>query len=184
MEIDEGFFDIQMPAECKGEPLKRGAGSQAKAKVLVMVESIPVVNPKNPKQAKKARHIKILVVKDLDSQTLLEAAQSRMEQESIVTSDDSTSHSKIAKWVQSYDSKVVLPVNLDTELPWVHRTIGNCKRQLEDLHNKLSPSLLQNYPDEFCYKFNRRYLREEMLDFLVSDAVCEKNTFMHRSYAA
>lgn len=36
IEIDEGFFTTEIPSEEKDEPLKRGAGSQAKTKVLVI----------------------------------------------------------------------------------------------------------------------------------------------------
>lgn len=39
VELDEGFFSIELPDKEKKEPLKRGRGSQKRAKVLVMVES-------------------------------------------------------------------------------------------------------------------------------------------------
>jgi len=39
LELDEGFFSVEVPKDQKYEPKKRGRGSQSKAKVLVMVES-------------------------------------------------------------------------------------------------------------------------------------------------
>ena len=41
VELDEVFFPTRADAELKGQQLKRGAGSQKKAKVLVMAESKP-----------------------------------------------------------------------------------------------------------------------------------------------
>lgn len=42
VELDEAFFPIRIPEEARGEKIKRGAGSQQQAKVLVIVESKPV----------------------------------------------------------------------------------------------------------------------------------------------
>ena len=42
VELDEAFFPIRIPEESRGEKIKRGAGSQQQAKVLVIVESKPV----------------------------------------------------------------------------------------------------------------------------------------------
>jgi len=47
IELDEGFFSTERDENEKTEPLKRGRGSQKKSKVLVMVESQQVENPKN-----------------------------------------------------------------------------------------------------------------------------------------
>ena len=42
VKLDEAFFPIRIPKESRGEKIKRGAGSQQQAKVLVIVESKPV----------------------------------------------------------------------------------------------------------------------------------------------
>ena len=42
VELDEAFFPIRLPEEACGEKIKRGAGSQQQAKVLVIVKSKPV----------------------------------------------------------------------------------------------------------------------------------------------
>ena len=42
IELDEGFFSTEMGEEEKSKSLKRGRGSQKKAKVLVMAESVPI----------------------------------------------------------------------------------------------------------------------------------------------
>ena len=39
VEPNEAFFPIRVPEEAQGETIRRGAGSQRQAKVLVVVES-------------------------------------------------------------------------------------------------------------------------------------------------
>jgi hypothetical protein len=41
IELDEGFFSVEVPKDQKDKPRKRGRDSQSKARVLVMVESEP-----------------------------------------------------------------------------------------------------------------------------------------------
>lgn len=40
-------------------------------------------------------------------------------------------------------------------------------RLLLDVHHKLKNEYLQYYLNELCYKFNRRYLNEKLLDRLM-----------------
>jgi hypothetical protein len=47
-------------------------------------------------------------------------------------------------------------------LPWVHIAISNAKRMLLDIHHDIKPEHLQNYLNEFCYNFNRRYFGEAL----------------------
>jgi len=42
--------------------------------------------------------------------------------------------------------------------PWVHSAIGNAKKIMTGLHHSVGKDYLQSYLDEFCYKFNRRYI--------------------------
>ena len=50
--------------------MKRGAGSQAKTKVLVMAESTEVDNPKKGQKPKKVGHIKMVVIPDSKKETI------------------------------------------------------------------------------------------------------------------
>ena len=51
--------------------MKRGAGSQAKTKVLVMAESTEVDNPKKGQKPKKVGHIKMVVIPDSKKETIV-----------------------------------------------------------------------------------------------------------------
>jgi len=41
---------------------------------------------------------------------------------------------------------------------------------------------LQEYLNEFCYKFNRRYFGEDLFDRLVMIAASYRTNFEHRTY--
>ncbi|TKT86501.1 transposase, partial [Dyadobacter frigoris] len=56
--------------------------------------------------------------------------------------------------------------------PWVNRTISNAKRMLNGVHhNCINAKYVQNYLDEFCYKFNRRYFGDKLSDRLMIAAM-------------
>jgi hypothetical protein len=60
-------------------------------------------------------------------------------------------------------------------LPWVHIAISNAKRMLLDIHHDIKPEFLQNYLNEYCYKFNRRYYGEALFDRLLKACVIYEN---------
>ena len=49
IELDEGFFTVELQEEEKNKPLKRNRGSQRKAQILVMVESSDLGNSQERK---------------------------------------------------------------------------------------------------------------------------------------
>jgi hypothetical protein len=51
--------------------------------------------------------------------------------------------------------------------PWVHIAISNFRKILVGIHHGIKSAYLQNYINEFCYKFNRRYLNENLFDNLI-----------------
>lgn len=60
VELDEGFFSIELPQEKKEKTLKRERGSQKKAKVLLTVENSPSEEiPKKGRPAKRVGHLKM-----------------------------------------------------------------------------------------------------------------------------
>jgi hypothetical protein len=51
--------------------------------------------------------------------------------------------------------------------PWVHTAISNVKKKILGLHHQVKDAYMQNYLNEFCYKFNRRYFGENLFDRLI-----------------
>lgn len=181
IELDEGFFSTSIPKEEKDKPLKRGRGSQKRTKVLVMAESTPCIKSKKYDIEKNVGHIKMIVIDDLKAKTLDANVVKYINSESELTTDDSTSYVNFKNLVNSHMSQVVEPKNISKVLPWVHIVISNAKRLLLDIYHDIKAEFLQNYLNEFCYKFNRRKL--DMFDRLMSVAVAYKREFLHRYYA-
>ena len=183
VELDEGFFSIELPEEEKDKPLKRGRGSQKKAKVLVMVESSPSEEaPKKGRPSKTVRHLKMQVIPNLESETITKIVKEQLETSVELTTDDSTSYIKFDEQVQSQQAVKADKNTIKTFLPWVHIAISNAKRLLLDVHHKLKNEYLQYYLNEFCYKFNRRYFGEKLFDRLVAVAITYNTDFKFRTY--
>ena len=182
VELDNAFITTLIPDEQKCEKRKRGAGSQNKTKVPVMTESVAVKKPKPNRPPRRVNHIKMRTVPDLKADTATETVREQVDYQSEIQSDDSTSYKKLNEAVQSHEAQVLKPEELSKLLPWVHICIGNVKRLLLDMHHQLKNEYLQYYPDEFCYKFNRRYFGEKMFDRLIMVAVSYKTDFKSRIY--
>ena len=178
IELDEGFFSTEIDDEEKTKPLKRGRGSQKKSKVLVMAESKPVKG-KTTKTGKPRQvgHLKMVVINDLKANTITPLVEKNVSKESQIDSDDSTSYVKLKDIVKEHRPRVIPKTEVGKILPWVHIAISNAKRMLLDIYHDIKPEYLQNYLNEFCYKFNRRYFGESLFDRLMVASVVAKNEF-------
>ena len=136
------------------KPLKRGKGSQKKSKVLVMVESIPVVGQttKNGKQ-RKVGHIRMIVVNNLKAETKKLLVKKNIEEKSIIDSDNSNSYAKFKDIDIEHRPQIIPKDKVNEMLPCVHIAISNAKRLLLDIHYDIEPQYLQSYLNEYCYKF-------------------------------
>lgn len=167
IELDEGFFETVDRDRDKDEPNKRGRGSQKQTTVLVMVESKE--NPSNTNKNrpdKKVKYLKMKVIANLKSETINEKIVSGVLPTTKVTTDDYSSYKKISPTVEHTAHKVNA-ANVNKILPWVHKAISNAKRLLLDVHHRVDDDFLENYLNEFCYKFNRRYFGEQTMERLL-----------------
>ena len=87
IELDEGYFTKDSDLE-EDVPLKRGVGSQQKAKVLVMVESEKEGNPKKGKKSRKCGHLKMQVILDLKAETFKAVVKKSVNAKSTVVMDN------------------------------------------------------------------------------------------------
>jgi hypothetical protein len=55
--------------------------------------------------------------------------------------------------------------------PWIFKVISNAKKIIIGIHHYIHDSFFQNYLDEFCYKFNRRFDQKKLFERLVVAAV-------------
>lgn len=106
LEIDEGFFTVDVEDEDKGSPLKRGRGSQRKCAVLVMAESekkdLSDEDRKKGLKDHKVGHIKMKDVGNLKAATIDGNVKQFVSGESVIDSDDSTSYVNLKDIVKEH----------------------------------------------------------------------------------
>ena len=81
--------------------------------------------------------------------------QQAIDNESIVFTDNSSSHMDIADFVELHITEKSDKQTDKETLRWVHITIGNAKRNLLGNYHKINRKYLQLYLNEFVYKLNR-----------------------------
>ena len=180
IELDEGFFSTEVPEDKKQEPLKRGRGSQKKSKVLVMAESEWLESPKKGKKPRRVGYLKMKVIEDLKKETINAQVKQLASDATEVNTDDSTSYVELKDYIPRHNAQVIPKEKVGEVLPWVHIAISNAKRQLLNSYHNIKPEFLQAYLDEFCYKFNRRYMGEALFGRLLITAVSYKNEFRYK----
>lgn len=179
IELDEGYFSTEIPEETKSEPLKRGRGSQRKSKVIVMAESIVVEPTKKGQKPRRVGYLKMKVIEDLQKETINGQVQNLASNATEIDTDDSTSYVDLKDFVPRHHAQVIPKEKVGEILPWVHIAISNSKRQILNTYHNVKPEFLQQYLDEFCYKFNRRYLGEALFNRLLIACVSYKNEFRY-----
>ena len=179
IELDEGYFSTERPVSEKDKELKRGRGSQKKTKVIVMAESEFVASPKKGQKPRRVGYLKMKVIDNLKSETINETVKMLASKSIEIDTDASTSYVDLKNFVPSHNAQVIPKEKVGEILPWVHIAISNSKRQIINTFHDVKPEFLQKYLDEFCYKFNRRYLGEALFNRLLVACVGYKNEFRY-----
>lgn len=171
IEIDEGFFESISTDNQKDKKLKRGRGSQKQAKVLVLIESTPVIEKSKKDKHKPDRmpgHIKMIVMSDLKANSINEQVKATVDPGTVIVSDGYNGYNKLKLIVKQHDMiNTSELIEVHKVLPWVHSAIGNAKKILGGIHHSNCQGYLQNYLNEYCYKYNRRYFGERIFDRLL-----------------
>ena len=132
-----------------------------------MTESKPIEGKTKTGKPRQVRHLKMIVINDLISNTITPIVKKNVSEESIIDSDVSTSYVKLKDIVKEHRSQVIPKKEIGKMLPWVHIAISNAKRMLLHIYHDIKPEYLQNYLNEFCCKFNRRYFGEDLFSSLL-----------------
>lgn len=184
LEFDEGFFervdnvDVDKEkddtADDEKPEKKRGRGSERQTKVLVMVESEPSISaPKKGKPNRKVGYLKMTVMEDLKAVTINKEVAKSVEKSATILTDGYPGYNKLKEVIAKHHV-VIEPNKTKSEkiFPWVNRTISNAKKGLLGTHhNCVNDQYMQNYLDEFCYKFNRRYFGDKLSNRLLIAAL-------------
>lgn len=178
-EMDEGYFTNSKQLDKneftgQQEELKRGIGSQKKSKVLVM-NSIKKVNPTLKKSKHKynsiPKYLKMTVIENVDSKTINQEVKQKISKRSKLITDSNTSYTNLKNIVDLHQEHNVSKEDAGKVLPWVHKAISNAKSVLNNVHKGVSEKYMQNYLNEYSYKFNRRTSKNGCLSRLLVAAV-------------
>jgi len=130
---------------------KRGRGAEGKKSVLVAVEN----------RGKFAGFVAMEAVETVSGQTLRSFLKKHLKKGRQVRTDALPAMNVV---IESHDheKKVTPPKEASTWLPKVHIAIGNLKAFLNGTFHGVSHRYLQEYLDEFCYRYNRRFWEPEL----------------------
>jgi transposase-like protein len=133
------------------KPGKRGRGAEGKVAVLVACEN----------RDDKPGFIAMEAVESVSKKAVLDFAKRRIQTAQTVRTDGLPANNGIQPHV-THVAKVTPPEMANEWLPWVHVAIANLKRFLLGTFHGTSNQYLQDYLNEFCYRFNRRFWEAEI----------------------
>jgi transposase-like protein/DNA-directed RNA polymerase subunit RPC12/RpoP len=130
---------------------KRGRGAEGKTPVLVAVET----------REKGAGFVAMQAVDTVSNETVRKFLSKHLEVGQTVKTDALPALNAV-KETQQHEKRVTPPEKVSGWLPLVHIMIGNMKQFINGTFHGVSSSYLQEYLDEFCYRFNRRFWEPEL----------------------
>lgn len=130
---------------------KRGRGAEGKTPVLVAVET----------REKGAGFVAMEAVATISKETVKSFLAFHLKPGQNVRTDALPALNAVAQ-DHVHEKKVTLPEKAGEWLPLVHIMIGNMKTFLNGTFHGVSSNYLQEYLDEFCYRFNRRFWEPEL----------------------
>jgi transposase-like protein len=171
IEMDEGYFTVATNEELKKNQ-KRGRGSVTSVPVSIMVESTRLEDLESGEVSSKCGHLKMTLLKNHTKQTVNEVVKTKIEHDAHAFTDMSNSYNEIGEIIEGHHAIKSSEQTTKNELKWVHTVISNSKRILNGIHHKINKEFIQNYLDEFTYKFNRRYFKDKIFDRLIYAVAC------------
>ncbi len=144
IEFDDAYIGGKRPG-------KLGRGAAGKKPILVAVET----------REEKAGFMAVEAVDVISKETIREFFQNHMEPGQVIRTDAFPAL-KPVKEMHDYQKKVIPAEEASKWLPLVHVVIGNLKKFLNGTFHGVSSKYLQEYLDEFSYRFNRRFWEPEL----------------------
>jgi len=146
VEVDEAFI---------GGPERGVVGRQTETKMLVVV-AVEV-------REQRAGRVRMQVIPDASADSLIPFVVLNVASGSRVITDGWKGYAELAaKGYRHTPKPQRAPERASKLLPWVHRVISNLKTWLLGTHHGgVNPYHLQYYLDEFTFRFNRRFIREQ-----------------------
>jgi len=95
---------------------------------------------------------------DLTSETINQTIEPIVNKETVAMTDKYKGYSKLKNLMEHEAINTSGMKEVHKIFPWVHSAIGNAKKVLLGLHHSIGKDYLQSYLNEYCYKYNRRYI--------------------------
>lgn len=151
VELDEAFFGGT------DEGGKRGRGT-SKAKVLVGMS----LNKKG-----QPGYIKMETAEDLTSDSIGAFAAANVAPGSTISTDAFRSYNQLGNLGYNHQSEIFKPKEGKEHLKWLHTIVSNAKAFINGTFHGLDEKHLDFYLAEFCFRFNRRFKLDELLNRLL-----------------
>ena len=174
IEMDEGFFEGHRKKDDEEFITKPAKQLDRQVKAIVAVSTTPIATAEHKKghPVSKPGYLKISVVQALSKADIGFEAKKMVSGNSMVTTDGKTSYRTLNDICKNHRAIVVKDKKEVTKIfPWVHIAISNAKKKISGLHHSVKDIYMQNYLNEFCYKFNRRYFGIKLFDRLIVAAL-------------
>jgi hypothetical protein len=174
IEMDEGFFEGHRKTETDviTDNLPKELDRQVKAIVAVSVTPVADKEQTEHQPKSKAGFVKMNVVSSLATDEVNCEAAKMVQKSATVITDGRPCYKKLQSICNKHEAIIVKnKTKVSKVFPWVHIAISNAKKKILGLHHQVKKAYMQNYLNEFCYKFNRRYLCDKLFDRLVIAAL-------------
>ena len=133
-------------------PGKRGRGAEGKTSVLVACES---------RDGGHAGYLAMQAVGSVTGNAVSDFARHHLGPDCRIRTDALPALNSLGEDFAHHARKTP-PEQASTWLPLVHIAIANLKRFLQGTFHGVSGKYLQEYLDEFCYRFNRRHWEQQL----------------------
>ena len=167
VEIDDAYFGAP------DEGGKRGRGTDKTPGVIaVQVDALG-----------RPEYVKLIVVENLRSETLVEATQKAVQPDTEIRTDGYKAYHRLPEHGYTVVSKKFDPEGDPGHLLWLHKIVSNLKAFIAGTFHGLDRKHLQRYFDEFAYRFNRRKFQSELFPRLLG-ACLSTNTVTYKQLVA
>jgi hypothetical protein len=176
LEVDEGYFEGQRSKEeeVTDKYVAHENKGKRQVKVLVAVQSAPVEkkHKNKSKPNRKAGFLKMKVLEQVSKEAINYEVKRHLVPTAKAITDGKRCYSDLKEILADHrveiceDKKEVSKI-----FPWAHIAISNAKKMCLGIHHSIKKCFMQNYLNEFCYKFNRRYFGDELFDRLMVASV-------------
>lgn len=157
VELDEGFFagHRKKGLNEKGQTYKEIDRNE---KVLVAVN----------KNDRGAKFMKMTVVHSLSKKDVHYEVSKMIHRSATVITDGRRCYSPLTSLVKEHQIFIIRNKKEVCQVfPWVHIAISNAKKKIKGIHHHVQNQYMQNYLNEFTYRFNRRNFNERIFERLM-----------------